>query len=104
MVDIAGMGGPFVLLLLLTFGVLLAALGAFMLIWSRGAPRIYGSGFLVVGIVVLAATAGAILGGIFLDGVAGVMDVLIPAVIYLLAIAAGAVLAVVPFLVVALRT
>ena len=104
MADLASMGGPFVLLLLLTFGVLLAALGAFMLIWSRGKPRVYGTGFLVVGVIVLAATAVAILSGNIISGMGIIMDVLLPTVIYLLAIVIGAVLAIVPFLVVAIRT
>ena len=104
MADLASMGGPFVLLLLLTFGVLLAVLGAFMMIWSRGKPRVYGTGFLVVGVIVLGATAVAILSGNIISGMGIIMDVLLPTVIYLLAIVIGAVLAVVPFLVVAIRT
>jgi hypothetical protein len=104
MADIAGIGGPFVLLLLLTFGVLLAALGAFLLIWSRGAPRVYGAGYLVVGIIVIAGALAAVWSGAFLPGVSIVMDVVVPGVIYFLAIAIGAVLAVVPFLVAAVRS
>ncbi len=104
MADFASMGGPFVLLLLLTFGVLLAALGGFMLIWSRGKPRVYGTGFLMIGVVVLAATALTILSGTVISGMSIIIDVLLPTVVYLVAIIIGAVLAIVPFLVVAIRT
>jgi hypothetical protein len=104
MTDIAAIGGPFVLLLLLTFGALLGVLGIFLLVWSRGKPRIYGTGFLLVGIIVIAGAVAAVWSGAFLPGVSIVMDVLLPGVIYFLAIAIGAVLAVVPFLVAAIRT
>ena len=104
MADFAIMGGPFVLLLLLTFGVLLAVLGAFMMIWSRGKPRVYGTGFLVVGGIVLAATVLMILSGKIISGMSIIIDVLLPTVVYLVAIIIGAVLAIVPFLVVAIRT
>ena len=104
MADFAIMGGPFVLLLLLTFGVLLAALGAFMLIWSRGKPRVYGTGFLVIGLTVLGAAMVSILNGNIISGMSIIMDVLLPTIIYLLAIGIGAVLAIVPFLVAAIRT
>ncbi len=100
----AGIGGPFVLLLLLTFGVLLGVLGIFLLIWSRGKPRRYGAGFLAVGIIVTVGALAAVWSGAFLPGVSIIMDVLLPGVIYFLAIAIGAVLAVVPFLVAAIRS
>ena len=104
MADIAGIGGPFVLLLLLTFGLLLGVLGIFLLVWSRGAPREYGAGFLAVGMTVIVGAVAAVQSGAFLPGVSIIMDVVVPGLIYFLAIAIGAVLAVVPFLVVAIRT
>jgi hypothetical protein len=104
MVDLAGIGGPFVLLLLLTFGLLMAVLGVFLLLWSRGAPRVYGAGFLVVGVIVLAGLFAVIWTGDFLPSVNIILDVVVPGVLYFLAIAIGAVLAIVPFLVAAIRT
>ena len=102
--ELSALGGPFVLLLLLTFGLLMGVLGAFLLIWSNGKPRIYGVGILCIGIIVLVATAFAILSGNFLHGINIIWDVLVPTVIYLLAIAAGAVLAIVSFIFVAIRS
>jgi len=104
MADIAGIGGPFVLLLLLTFGILLGVLGIFLLVWSRGAPRVYGAGYLVVGIIVIAGAAAAVWTGAFLPGVSIIDDVVVPGVTYFLAIAVGAVLAVVMFLIAAIRS
>jgi len=104
MADLASIGGPFVLLLLLTFGVLLGVLGIFLLVWSRGAPRVYGAGYLVVGIIVIAGTAAAVWSGAFLPGVSIIDDVVVPALTYFLAMIIGAVLAVVMFLVAAIRT
>jgi len=54
--------------------------------------------------IVLVATAFAILSGNFLHGINIIWDVLVPTVIYLLAIAAGAVLAIVSFIFVAIRS
>lgn len=102
--ELAALGGPFVFLLLIVFGLLMAVLGGFLLVWSNGKPRIWGTGIMSVGIVVIVATAYSVLSGAFLHGVNIVWDVLVPAVIYLLAIAAGAVLAILPFLVAAIRS
>lgn len=104
MTDIAGLGGPFVLLLLFTFGALLAVLGAFLLVWARGKPRIFGTGFLLVGVIVVVATLLVVSNGDPQSGINILMDALLPAVIYLLAVAIGAVLAILPFLVAAVRS
>lgn len=102
--ELSALGGPFVLLMLLSFGLLMAVLGAFLLIWSNGKPRIWGTGIAAVGIVVLAATVFVVLSGAFLKGVDIIWDVLAPAIIYLLAIVVGAVIAIIPFLVAAMRS
>ena len=102
--ELSALIGPFVLLLLLTFGLLMMVLGAFLMIWARGRPRVYGTGILAVGIVVLAALVGMVTSGAFLQDVDIVSDVLVPGIVHLLAIALGAVLAIVPFLVAAIRS
>lgn len=92
------------LLLLFTFGALLAVLGAFLLVWARGKPRIFGTGFLLVGVIVVVATLLVVSKGDPRSGINILMDALLPAVIYLLAVAIGAVLAILPFLVAAVRS
>ena len=75
-----------------------------MLVWARGKPRIFGTGFLVCGIIVCVALAFAIWTDALLPDTDIILDVIAPGVVYFLAILIGAVLAVVPFLVAAIRT
>jgi hypothetical protein len=95
---------PFIFLLLLTFGLVLAVLGAFLIVFSRGKPRIYGTGFLGCGLVVVLALVAAILNGSLLSGQNIVMDIIVPGLIYTIAFAVGAVLALLPFLFAAIRS
>jgi hypothetical protein len=95
---------PFIFLLLLTFGALLAVLGVFLIVFSRGKPRIYGTGFLACGIVVLLSLVAAVMSGAILSGTSPVMDVIVPGLIYAMAFGVGAVLAILPFLFAAIRT
>jgi hypothetical protein len=95
---------PFIFLLLLTFGLVLAVLGAFLIVFSRGKPRVYGSGFTACGLVVVLALVAAILNGSLLSGQNIVMDILVPGLIYTIAFAVGAVLALLPFLFAAIRS
>ncbi|MBM4249481.1 MAG: hypothetical protein FJ149_08645 [Euryarchaeota archaeon] len=104
MPDLAAMVGPFIVLLLLTFGLLLAVLGGFLLVFSRGKPRLYGGTFIVAGAAVLVVLLVALLRGVLLPGVNVIFDVLIPGLIYTAAFGIGAILALLPFLVVAVRT
>lgn len=98
------MVGPFILLLLLTFGLLLAVLGAFLVVFSRGKPRTFGVGFLGCGITVIVALAIVVMTGAFLGGTDIIFDVLVPALIYVAALGIGAVLAILPFLFAAIRS
>ncbi|MGQ9582803.1 MAG: hypothetical protein ACUVV6_04735 [Thermoplasmatota archaeon] len=102
--DAAALVDPFLVLLLLTFGVLLAALGVFLLIWSGGRPRAYGAGFLVAGVVAAACTLEAVWSGVLLRGASVLMDVIVPGVVYFIAIAVGAALAAALFLLAVVRS
>ncbi|MEM4728730.1 MAG: hypothetical protein QXH42_03075 [Thermoplasmata archaeon] len=104
MTVLSGIGGEFVVLLLLTFGLLLAVLGAFMLVWSRGSPRIYGAGFLCVGVVTIAALVLALRSGALAPDADAVADIILPGVVHFLGIAVGAVLAVLLFIIAAVRS
>ncbi len=104
MAELGSLVGPFILLLLLTFGLLLAVLGVFLVVLSRGKPRTFGAGFLGCGITVILALLAVIMSGAFMGGVNLIMDVFVPGLIYVAALAIGAVLAIVPFLLVAIRT
>lgn len=79
-------------------------LGVFLIVFSRGKPRVYGSGFLACGLVVVLALVAAVMSGSILGGTSPVMDVIVPGLIYALAFAVGAVLAIIPFLFAAIRT
>ena len=72
--------------------------------FSRGKPRIYGTGFLACGLVVVLALVAAVMSGSILGGTSPVMDVIVPGLIYTMAFAVGAVLAIIPFLFAAIRT
>ena len=78
-------------------------LGIFLMVWSRGGPRMFGAGFLAVGAAVVAGLALAVQRGVLMAGVNVIMDVIAPGLVYFLAVAIGAVLAVVPFILVAVR-
>jgi len=102
--ELSTLGGPFVFLMLLVFGLLMAVLGVFLAVWSNGRPRIWGVGIGAVGMIALAATIYSVVSGAFLHGVDIIWDVLVPAVIFLLAVVVGAVLAIIPFLMAAIRS
>jgi len=79
-------------------------LGVFLIVFSRGKPRIYGTGFLACGLVVVLALVAAVMSGSILGGTSPVMDDIVPGLIYTMAFAVGAVLAIIPFLFAAIRT
>ncbi len=104
MADLGGLAGPFIVLLLLTFGALLAAIGVFLLVWSRGRPRAYGAGFLIVGLLAATGSLEAVWTGALLPGASVLMDVVVPGLVYFLAIAVGAALAAALFLIAIVRS